>query len=362
MVSLELIGVEKKYGTVPALRGMELQVKPGECFVILGPTGAGKTTALRCVAGLEALDQGSIRFDGEDVSGLPPAARDVAFIFQQYSLYPRYTVFENIAFPLQSQSRRKVLPAEEIKRRVTAVAEKLHIAHLLERRTNALAGGEMQRVAIGRAIVRRPRAFLMDEPLSSLDAKLREGLRSELRALQRSSGVTTLYVTHDQTEALSLADRVGVMRNGKLEQAGTPQEIYDRPVNTFVASFLGAPAINLFPLEVKENILTAAGGAFRLEPLPGQRAAIADRELVFWGVRPEDVRLRKDPEKSAVRGRISMMERLGAEDIARVDVNGIELRASCSPLDSYQAGENVGIDWVSERFKFFDSIAGKLLA
>jgi multiple sugar transport system ATP-binding protein len=221
MAEVRLEGVAKRFGGVPAVEGLDLTIADGELFVLLGPTGAGKTTTLRLVAGLESADQGTISIGDEDVSAWPPAARDVAFVFQHYSLYPHYTVFDNLAFPLRSPLRQHS-PAE-IRARVEEVARMLRIEAKLENRATRLSGGEMQRVAIGRALVREPSCFLMDEPLSSLDAKLREDLRIELKRIQRELGATILYVTHDQIEALTMADRIGVLEVGRLLQVGPPR-------------------------------------------------------------------------------------------------------------------------------------------
>ena len=245
MSTIELRSITKRFPGVIALDNVTFDVKDGEFFVLLGPTGAGKTTTLRVIAGLERQDEGNVLFDGEAVDNLTPPDRDVAFVFQQYSLYPTMTVFDNLAFPLRSPLRK--WPKDHIDRRVKEVAEKLRISHLLERKTANLSGGEMQRVALGRALVRSPRVFLMDEPLSNLDAKLREALRIELQHLQKTEGSTTLFVTHDQVEALTMADRIAVLNQGRIVQIGTPDDIYDRPVTTFVAQLVGIPRINLLP-------------------------------------------------------------------------------------------------------------------
>jgi multiple sugar transport system ATP-binding protein len=269
MSSLTLQSATKHFGAVTAVADLDLDVHDGEFFVLLGPSGAGKTTTLRLAAGLETPDQGRVLMDGQDVTHLPPAPRDVAFVFQQYSLYPHLTVFDNIAFPLRSAMRR--VDAGELKRRVERVAETLHLENKLQRKATALSGGEMQRVAIGRALVREPRVFLMDEPLSSLDAKLREELRAELKALQRRTGATVLYVTHDQVEATTLADRIAILEDGRVKQVGTPREIYDQPRSLHVAQRLGSPAFNVLPVSWFEGSV--------------------DPRTVHVGIRPEDVEL-----------------------------------------------------------------------
>ena len=245
MADVALRSVSKSFGPVKAVDGIDLAIADGEFLVLLGPTGAGKTTTLRLVAGLEHPDAGSIEIGGRDVTRVAPAERDVTFVFQQYSLYPHLSVYENLAFPLRSPTRR--VPEAEIRTRVEEIAAMLRISAKLENRATKLSGGEMQRVAIGRALVRRPAIYLMDEPLSSLDAKLRAELRLELKRIQQELGATILYVTHDQTEAMTMANRIGVISAGRLIQVGSPREIYTDPQNVYVATRLGQPAINLIP-------------------------------------------------------------------------------------------------------------------
>ncbi|MFN2188922.1 MAG: ABC transporter ATP-binding protein, partial [Candidatus Promineifilaceae bacterium] len=251
MADVAVKGITKNFRYVTALDDVSFDVKDGEFFVLLGPTGAGKTTTLRVISGLTKPDSGSVLFDGESVNELTPADRDTAFVFQQYSLYPTMTVYDNLAFPLRSPMRK--VHEDEIKTRVTATAEVLRISHLMERKTAHLSGGEMQRVSIGRAIVRKPRVFLMDEPLSNLDAKLRETLRVELQHIQKTQGSTTLFVTHDQVEALTMADRIAVLNEGKIVQMGSPRDIYDRPASVFVSQLVGTPRINLVPAVVENS-------------------------------------------------------------------------------------------------------------
>src|SRR5213595_1736584 len=248
MAEVALLDVSKSYGAVEAVRDLSLSIAHGEFVVLLGPTGAGKTTTLRLIAGLERPDRGNVLIQVRIVTEAVPAERDVAFVFQQYSLYPHLSVYDNLAFPLRSPARR--LPEAEIRLRVERIAGLLRIPHKLKNRSTQLSGGEMQRVAIGRALVRTPAVYLMDEPLSSLDAKLRADLRLELKRIQRELGTTILYLTHDQIEAMTMADRMGVMDEGVLIQLGTPREIYEQPSNTYVASRLGTPAINLIPAEL----------------------------------------------------------------------------------------------------------------
>ncbi|MET3578551.1 multiple sugar transport system ATP-binding protein [Mesorhizobium robiniae] len=245
MAEVHIKGVTKAFGEHVAVNTLDLHVADGEFVVLLGPTGAGKTTTLRLIAGLERPDTGSIHIGGRDATMLSPAERDTAFVFQQYSLYPHLSVFDNLAFPLRSPARR--LSEDAVRRRVEEVAKMVRIDHKLSNRSTKLSGGEMQRVAIGRALVRKPSIYLMDEPLSSLDAKLRADLRLELKRIQAEVGATMLYVTHDQIEAMTMADRIGILADGVLVQIGTPRTIYSEPANLHVAARLGQPAINLLP-------------------------------------------------------------------------------------------------------------------
>src|SRR5690242_12979047 len=284
MAQIRLANVTKRFGPHAALDNLSLDIADGEFFVLLGPTGAGKTTTLRLIAGLEKPDGGTIEIGEQDARNWSAAERDVALVFQYYSLYPRYTVRQNLAFPLKSRVRN--YSQAEIDARITRAAKTLRIEHLLERKTDRLSGGEMQRVSIGRAIVRDPRAFLMDEPLSNLDAKLREALRAELKDLQMKLRGTFLFVTHDQIEAMSMGDKVGVLNEGKIVQVGTPNEIYNRPKNTFVASFVGSPTMNLIPAEMSARWLVAMSGRLQL-PASGQNG----QGTVTIGIRSEDIRV-----------------------------------------------------------------------
>ena len=301
---LEVRGVEKRFGATQALAGVDLALGPGEIAVVLGPTGAGKTTLLRTIAGLELPESGSVHLGGVDVTHAPPSARDVALVFQNFSLYPSWSVRANLEFPLRAPGRS--LAADERERRVRWAAERLRIEHLLERDSRRLSGGEMQRVAIGRAIVRRPRLFLMDEPLSNLDAKLREALRVELAALVRELGVPLVYVTHDQAEALSMADRITVLAAGRVLQCGTPRQVYLRPTSPEVARALGSPPMNEFAARCADSRWVAESDGTRLCPArasPGQRARL--------GVRPEHV----SPEGGSAPAEVEVVENAGHQTI-----------------------------------------------
>lgn len=284
MADVVVKGVGKAFGETQAVAGLDLRIADGEFVVLLGPTGAGKTTTLRLVAGLERPDAGSVHIAGRDVTLLEPAARDVAFVFQQYSLYPHLSVYDNLAFPLRSPARR--MNEAEVRSRVETVARLVRIDHKLANRSTRLSGGEMQRVAIGRALVRKPAIFLMDEPLSSLDAKLRGELRLELKRIQTELGATVLYVTHDQIEAMTMADRIGILAGGALVQIGTPRMIYTEPANLHVAARLGQPAINLLPrglLPDAEAPVTAVTIGARTEHLSITRATNGHADgVVDW--------------------------------------------------------------------------------
>ncbi len=345
MSNITLQGITKRFGDVVALDGVSFSVKDGEFFVLLGPTGAGKTTTLRVIAGLERQDEGTVLFDGTDVGELTPADRDVAFVFQQYSLYPTRTVYENLAFPLRSPLRK--WPKDRIDTRVREVAGKLRITHLLERKTANLSGGEMQRVAIGRAIVRSPRIFLMDEPLSNLDAKLREALRVELQHLQKTESSTTLFVTHDQIEALTMADRIGVLNHGRMVQVGTPQDIYDRPATTFVAQLVGIPRINLLPAGRENGKLFVQNSGIHL-PLPPEASVAPDFVL---GVRPEDV---KPAAAGDQRGEVVLTEPLGVETVIHIRSGQQTLLSVVPGITDLRIGDTVSFDIVRERLHFFD--------
>jgi multiple sugar transport system ATP-binding protein len=360
MAHIELRSITKKFGATTALKNLDLDIADGEFFVLLGETGAGKTTTLRLIAGLEKPDEGKIIIDGADVGTWGAAERDVALVLQQYSLYPRYTVRENLEFPLKSKIRR--VEAAEIRERVAKAAKTLRIEHLLDRKTDRLSGGEMQRVSIGRAIVRKPRVFLMDEPLSNLDAKLREALRTELKNLQMTLGATFLFVTHDQIEAMSMGDKVGVLNHGRLVQTGTPQEIYNNPGDTFVASFVGSPPMNLLDGRLVSGRAVMAPINFELPyavngaagPAKAGSTSLDGRPLTF-GIRPEDVFLEPG---APVEARVHDVENHGVEKILTLRVGDAMLRATVPAQTQVAIEDTVRFAWNEKKVVLFDQGTG----
>ena len=345
MATVTLQNITKRFGRIVALDDVGFTVNDGEFFVLLGPSGAGKTTTLRVVAGLERQDEGAVLFDSADMSTSGPPERDVAFVFQQYSLYPTMSVYDNLAFPLRSPLRRT--PEPMIKERVTEVAEKLRIGHLLERKTARLSGGEMQRVSIGRAIVREPRIFLMDEPLSNLDFKLRETLRVELKHLQKTQGSTTLFVTHDQIEALTMADRIAVLREGRIVQVGTPHDIYDRPATTFVAQLVGTPRINLLDGGRQNGAIHLNGTPITLPVSAGGGELPTSFKV---GVRPEDVQIQPD---GPFPGEIRLVEPLGVETVVHIRAGEQTLTSAVPGMAQLPIGSAVRFSIVPERLHYF---------
>ncbi len=353
MSHIELDHISKHFPGVTALDDITFDVKDSEFFVLLGPTGAGKTTTLRVIAGLEHQDAGKIIFDGATIDDLTPSDRDVALVFQQYSLYPTMSVFDNLAFPLRSPLRHT--SKEEIKKKVEETAEKLRITHLLKRKTANLSGGEMQRVSIGRAIVRSPRVFLMDEPLSNLDAKLREALRIELQHLQKTQGSTTLFVTHDQIEALTMADRIAVLNEGRIIQAGTPEDIYDRPASTFVAQLVGSPRINLYPAQQENGTVSIKDSDVHLTDAGGSKLP-AD---FLVGIRPESVK--PDP-KGKFAGQVVLSEPLGVETILHIQSGKSTLLSLVPGIASYHIGDGVKFNIALEHIHYFGMNGNRLQA
>jgi ABC-type sugar transport system ATPase subunit len=331
-------GVAKRFGAHAALVDINLDVHAGECLVLLGPSGCGKTTLLRLLAGLERADAGRISIGERVVNDIEPAARDVAMVFQNYALYPHFTVFENIAFPLRA---RGVAPAE-IDTRVHAAAARVALETLLERRPAQLSGGQQQRVALARAIVRNPAVYLMDEPLSNLDAQLRMQTRTELKRLHQELGTTMVYVTHDQAEAMTLATRIAIMQHGHVVQVGAPLELYLRPVNTFVATFLGSPPMNLIAASAARGEEQGAGA------VQGSRNR---REI---GVRPEDVQVATTKRAEWDCGRVLVVEPMGSESLITLERNGHRVVARVSPDVRVEPGQQVWMRFAPDRVLHFD--------
>jgi multiple sugar transport system ATP-binding protein len=348
MATIKLEHVSKVYPNgAEAVSDLDLEVDDGEFVILVGPSGCGKTTALRMVAGLEDITEGTVQIGGRVVNDLSPRERDIAMVFQNYALYPHMTVAENIGFAL----RLRKLPKEEVRRKVSEAAEILGLSEHLGRKPAQLSGGQRQRVAMGRAIVREPAAFLMDEPLSNLDAKLRVQMRAEVSRIQRRVGVATLYVTHDQTEAMTMGDRVAVMRAGRLQQVDAPQALYDRPTNLFVAAFIGSPAMNLYPAHVDEQ-----GGSLRLgeqtielpERLRSEKAlgSYRGKELVV-GIRPEDLTdaavAREDGAGRRLQGTVDLVEALGAEKLVHFHIDASRIQSSDARIGIEEEAESEGL-------------------
>ncbi|MEW2353234.1 sn-glycerol-3-phosphate ABC transporter ATP-binding protein UgpC [Spirillospora sp. NPDC029432] len=342
MAAISMQNIVKKYGDgFPAVNDVTLDVQDGEFMILVGPSGCGKSTLLRMIVGLEDITSGEMRIGDRVVNRVAPRERNLSMVFQNYALYPHLTVYENIAFPL----RLAKTSDDEVRRRVTETAELLELTEHLERKPANLSGGQRQRVAMGRAIVRQADAFLFDEPLSNLDAKLRGQMRTEISRLQRRLGVTTVYVTHDQTEAMTLGDRVAVLRKGVLQQVGSPRELYEQPTNLFVAGFIGSPSMNFLPATVAEGHLDTPLGRFEMDER--EIAAVGDRDVVLVGVRPEDfedAELISDEKRArgkVVRAKVDVTEWLGNEQYAYVPYEApadlsAQLRELSKELDSDQ--------------------------
>lgn len=336
MAEITLTNVTKAFSPeVIAVQNLNLRIEDGEFLVLLGPSGCGKTTTLRMIAGLETQTSGDIRIGETLVNDLRPGDRDIAFVFQFYALYPHLSVRDNIGFPLKAQK----MPRAEVEKRVNEVARRLRIEHLLKSSPGKLPGGEQQRVALGRAMVRQPQVFLMDEPLTNLDASLRADMRVELKALQSDLGTTMVYVTHDQVEAMSMSHRIAVMDKGVLQQSDTPLNIYRKPATLFVATFIGSPPMNIITGIIDNGRMFAEGG-FSAEIAPGARGLVEHRQEVVYGVRAENIAI---DESSSLRGEIVTREPLGDETVYVVRVGGQQITLTTNPREWYHAGAQVGI-------------------
>jgi sn-glycerol 3-phosphate transport system ATP-binding protein len=350
MATLKLKGVRKSYGALEVIHGIDLDVADGELVVLVGPSGCGKSTLLRMIAGLERISEGTIAIGGQVVNDREPKDRDIAMVFQNYALYPHMTVFDNMAYGL----RNRHTPKDEIEARVNEAARILELEGYLERRPRQLSGGQRQRVAMGRAIVRKPSVFLFDEPLSNLDAKLRVHMRVEIRRLQQALRTTSVYVTHDQVEAMTLADRLVVMNKGVAEQVGSPVDVYERPATTFVASFIGSPAMNFLPVVVDGDGRTLRLGS-------GQYVTVADRALpsgaITLGLRAEDIKLRQDDFSGGVQLsiQVELVEILGADSVVHGTLagSGDRLLVRLPGIHRFPAGEPLSLIVSPDRFHFF---------
>ena len=339
MSGLKLNQVEKWYGDVQVIKGVDLEIAEGELIIFVGPSGCGKSTLLRMIAGLEETSRGQILINGVDMTSQPPAKRGLAMVFQSYALYPHMSVGENMGFSLKSAG----VPKSEIEAKVNAAADVLKLTHLLDRRPKDLSGGQRQRVAIGRSIVREPTAFLFDEPLSNLDAALRVEMRHEIAKLHNRLAKTMIYVTHDQVEAMTLADRIVVLQGGVIEQVGSPRELYQRPQNLFVAQFIGSPKMNVIEGAEVSGRFTAGGADLTTSPLGA----------VHLGVRPEAISL-VEPSQSELQGTIDVIEYLGSDNFLFVETPVGLINVRCDGERQFKVGESVGMKFAEEHCHFFD--------
>ncbi|MEM6340338.1 MAG: ABC transporter ATP-binding protein [Pseudomonadota bacterium] len=353
MAEIVIKNVRKEFGDFVAVKESSFTIEDGEFFMLLGPSGCGKTTTLRMIAGLELPTSGEIYLDGQEISQRPPSERDIAFVFQMFALYPHMNVRRNLSYPLVSQG----MPRRQVKAKVEEVAAILGITDILNRPVGGLSGGDRQRVALGRAIVRDPKAFMMDEPLGALDAEFREHMAEELRALHDRMGATTVYVTHDQLEAMQMGDKIVVMNNAVVEQFGTPQEIYDKPASMFVADFIGSPSMNFLRFEgVVAEAAQSVNLAGQAIGVPRLRQG-ASGHLVF-GVRPEHVTL---SDTGGYRGEVLASEYLGTTQIITLDTPNGDLKARIDSTQTAKVGEKVGLSFQAPKVTLFDEATGKAL-
>ena len=349
MASVEISNVKKSYGAVPVMHGVDVPIADGEFVILVGPSGCGKSTLLRMIAGLETVTAGDIAIDGRRVNDLEPKDRDIAMVFQNYALYPQMTVAQNMGFALELAGRSKA----EIKAEVDKAADILSLTPLLDRKPAQLSGGQRQRVAMGRAIVRHPKVFLFDEPLSNLDAKLRVKMRAEIKALHQRLKSTIVYVTHDQIEAMTMADKIVVMNAGRVEQIGTPLELYDRPANLFVATFMGSPAMNILPARATDAEILVAGIA--PVPLP---TGIASGASISYGIRPDDITIGGE---GAVPAEVLVVEPTGSETHLTARLAGQEIMIVSKERLTVRPGDQISIGLASDRAHFFDGQTGSRL-
>ncbi|WP_375739872.1 ABC transporter ATP-binding protein [Pseudomonas boanensis] len=364
MATLELRNVNKSYGSglADTLKNIELSIDSGEFLILVGPSGCGKSTLMNCIAGLESITGGAIMVDDADISGMSPKDRDIAMVFQSYALYPTMSVRENIAFGLKIRK----MPAAEIDAEVSRVAKLLQIEHLLERKPGQLSGGQQQRVAMGRALARRPKIYLFDEPLSNLDAKLRVEMRTEIKLMHQRLKTTTVYVTHDQIEAMTLGDKVAVMKDGIIQQFGTPQQIYNDPANLFVAGFMGSPPMNFIPLRLQRRdgrlfgLLDSADGHCEL-PLGEVEDELDGREVIL-GVRPEQILVAQGTAGlPGIRAEVQVLEPTGPDTLAFVEINQTKVCCRLAPDAAPRVGETLELQFAPDKVLLFDAQSGERL-
>ncbi len=355
MASVDIIGVKKQFGSVAVIHGVDVEIADHEFIVLVGPSGCGKSTLLRMIAGLEQITAGEVTIGGRVVNHLQPKERDIAMVFQNYALYPHMTVFDNMAFSLKLRGA----PQQETNERVQTAADILGLQPYLDRYPRQLSGGQRQRVAMGRAIVRNPQVFLFDEPLSNLDAKLRVAMRTEIKALHQRLRTTSIYVTHDQVEAMTLADRIVLMRDGIVEQIGTPLELYDRPDNLFTAGFIGSPAMNFLPGVLRRegnNIHVRMQSGVEL-PLPPDASGNDGRKVVY-GVRPEHLAL---GDGGGVPATVNVVEPTGADTFVFSEIGGVPVCATFSERHAFKPGEVIALQPQLDVVHLFDSDSGKVI-
>ncbi len=351
MANLALRSLTKSYGTTEVLHGISLDVADGEFVVFVGPSGCGKSTTLRLIAGLEESTSGIIEIGGREVNNLEPKERDIAMVFQNYAIYPHMSVKKNIAFGLWSSK----MPKPDKEKRIQEVAKILDMTDLLERKPSQLSGGQRQRVAIGRAMVRNPAVFLFDEPLSNLDAQLRTQMRLEIKRLHQRVGNTIIFVTHDQVEAMTMADRIVIMKDGHIQQVGTPAEVYHQPANTFVAGFIGAPSMNLLKAKASDAGVALEGGQHGTLAVGGLKGA----SDILVGVRPDD--LHPDNDNPIISGKVTVLEPLGPETLIYVDTPSGEVIAKADGRNPPRVGETVKLGAGVEHLHIFDAATGLAL-
>jgi ABC-type sugar transport system ATPase subunit len=361
VAAIEIAGVVKTFGTMRVIHGIDLSISDGEFVVLVGPSGCGKSTLLRMIAGLESISGGEVRIGGTVVNDLPPRDRDIAMVFQDYALYPHKSVADNIGFGLKMRGASRSAIEEKVKE----AAQILQIGHLLDRKPGQLSGGQRQRVAMGRAIVRDPKVFLFDEPLSNLDAQLRAEMRVEIKKLHQRFGTSIIYVTHDQVEAMTLAHRIAILRGGNLEQFDTPHRVYNSPRSTFVASFIGSPAMNFMPVDIASDgrsVRLPGGISIAARDGAGARFSMLSGRSVTLGLRPEHLALGAPGTDGAVMAKVVIVEPLGSDTLALLRVGEAEMTGRFPPEAALRAGGEIGVSFQTDRAHLFDRENGRALA